>query len=293
MHHQVTSVWNLQADKCWLASYCVKQVPSLCSLFSQYPEEMKKKSTSCLGWKPLPCNQFPCTAALCLTNVFLLQVELLRTKRGTRFYRGEPDWQPARRTLLIVHVEKSSPSFDPSCEPHHSSVCLSLHHHPHHHHHSLMSLLSFMCLCSFLLYICNRFCMWQWLSFVCVLAEYTYCWCLCLCVCVGVFSVHCLDSETSAVRSYGDTWLRWRGQRVEYCRCALRGRERCHIVPVISECDMDAYTHKQTRGFLTFLLSCLIPFGNFWFATWRIFFCVFIFCVNRLACPCWPVPLSL
>ncbi|XP_073322346.1 tissue-type plasminogen activator isoform X1 [Pagrus major] len=87
-------------------------------------------------------------------------VELLRTKRGTRFYRGEPDRQPARRTLLIIHVQKSSPSFDTS--------------------------------------------------------------------------LHCSDSETSAVRSFGDTWLRWRGQRVEYCRCASRGRERCHIVPVVN-----------------------------------------------------------
>ncbi|XP_019120008.1 tissue-type plasminogen activator isoform X4 [Larimichthys crocea] len=48
------------------------------------------------------------------------------------------------------------------------------------------------------------------------------------------YRVHCVDSETSAVRSFGDTWLRWRGQRVEYCRCSMRGRERCHIVPVIS-----------------------------------------------------------
>ncbi|XP_030274077.1 tissue-type plasminogen activator isoform X1 [Sparus aurata] len=87
-------------------------------------------------------------------------VELLRSKRGTRFYRGEPDRQPARRTLLIIHVEKSSPSFDTSS--------------------------------------------------------------------------HCTDSETSAVRSFGDTWLRWRGQRVEYCRCASKGRERCHIVPVVN-----------------------------------------------------------
>ncbi|XP_065805157.1 tissue-type plasminogen activator isoform X1 [Labrus bergylta] len=87
-------------------------------------------------------------------------VELLRTKRGTRFYRGEPDRQPARRTLLIIHVLKSSSSSDTSSQ--------------------------------------------------------------------------CVDSETSAVRSSGDTWLRWSGQRVEYCRCALRGREHCHIVPVIN-----------------------------------------------------------
>jgi len=53
---------------------------------------------------------------------------------------------------------------------------------------------------------------------------------------VCVFSVHCVDAQTSAVRSYRDTWLRWMGPRVEYCHCAIKGRERCHIVPVISEC---------------------------------------------------------
>ncbi|XP_072290169.1 tissue-type plasminogen activator isoform X2 [Eucyclogobius newberryi] len=48
------------------------------------------------------------------------------------------------------------------------------------------------------------------------------------------FRVQCVDSETSAVRRFGDTWLRWRGKRVEYCRCAMRGRELCHVVPVIN-----------------------------------------------------------
>uniref|UniRef100_G3NJE0 Plasminogen activator n=1 Tax=Gasterosteus aculeatus TaxID=69293 RepID=G3NJE0_GASAC len=68
---------------------------------------------------------------------------------------------------------------------------------------------------------------------------------LCCCLAVNVellrskrgtrfYRVHCVDAETSAVRIFGDTWLRWRGQRVEYCRCALKGRERCHIVPVIN-----------------------------------------------------------
>ncbi|XP_077943133.1 tissue-type plasminogen activator isoform X1 [Gasterosteus aculeatus] len=97
-------------------------------------------------------------SALCCC--LAVNVELLRSKRGTRFYRGEPDRRPARRTLLIIHVQKSSPSFETS--------------------------------------------------------------------------LHCVDAETSAVRIFGDTWLRWRGQRVEYCRCALKGRERCHIVPVIN-----------------------------------------------------------
>lgn len=95
-------------------------------------------------------------SALCCSLVD--NVELLRSKRGTRFYRGEPNRQPARRTLLIIHVQKSPPSFDTS--------------------------------------------------------------------------LHCVDSETSAVHKTGDTWLRWRRQRVEYCRCA--GRERCHFVPVIN-----------------------------------------------------------
>ncbi|XP_011477145.1 tissue-type plasminogen activator isoform X1 [Oryzias latipes] len=83
-----------------------------------------------------------------------------RSKRGARFYRGEPARQPARQTLWIIRVQKSSPSFD---NP-----------------------------------------------------------------------LLCVDSETSAVHGYGDTWLRWKGQRVEYCHCALRGQERCHSVPVIN-----------------------------------------------------------
>ncbi|XP_061754381.1 tissue-type plasminogen activator isoform X1 [Nerophis ophidion] len=97
-------------------------------------------------------------AALCYSLAD--NVELIRSKRGTRFYRGEPKRQPARRTRFIVHVQKPSPSFETS--------------------------------------------------------------------------LRCADSETSAVHSFGDTWLRWRGQRVEYCRCSLRGRELCHIVPVIN-----------------------------------------------------------
>lgn len=66
-------------------------------------------------------------------------------------------------------------------------------------------------------------------------------------VCVCLFSVTCVDSQRVAVRSYRETWLRWRGQRVEYCRCALGGQERCHIVPVTSECD--EYTHIH-MGFI-------------------------------------------
>ena len=135
----------------------------------------------------MPCNQFPCTAALCLMSLFLLQVELLRSKRGTRFYRGEPDRQPARRTLLIIHVEKSSPSFDTSCEPHHTSVCLSSSHHNHHHPHILLihcchsCVCVPFCFCTFIL--CYCFYMSQ-LCFVCFwLCTYYLCLCVCVCVC--------------------------------------------------------------------------------------------------------------
>lgn len=87
------------------------------------------------------------------------------------------------------------------------------------------------------------------ITFSVYVLVWLYSYWLCLCV----FLVHCVDSETSAVHSFGDTWLRWKGQRVEYCRCALGGQEHCHIVPVISECDMDADTHK--RGLADFLVS--------------------------------------
>uniref|UniRef100_A0A1A8N1T2 Plasminogen activator, tissue n=1 Tax=Nothobranchius pienaari TaxID=704102 RepID=A0A1A8N1T2_9TELE len=97
-------------------------------------------------------------SALCCS--LAANVELLRVKRGARFYRGEPDRTPARRMLLIVQFKKSSPSLDAS--------------------------------------------------------------------------LRCVDSETSAVRSFGDTWMRWKGQRVEFCRCALGGRDVCHVVPVIN-----------------------------------------------------------
>lgn len=137
----------------------------------------------------MPCNQFPCTAALCLMSLFLLQVELLRTKRGTRFYRGEPDRQPARRTLLIIHVQKSSPSFETSCEPHHTSVCLSSSHHHHHHHHLHILLIHCchsrvcvpLCFCTFIIFP----------AFTCTIIFCVFWLCtyyLCLYVCVCLFS---------------------------------------------------------------------------------------------------------
>lgn len=82
--------------------------------------------------------------------------------------------------------------------------------------------------------------------------------CELICVFVHVFVcvslAHCVDSKTSAVRVYGDTWLRWRGPRVEYCRCALRGRERCHIVPVMSEWDAQTHLDSLTRVTSTWLI---------------------------------------
>lgn len=82
--------------------------------------------------------------------------------------------------------------------------------------------------------------------------------CELICVFVHVFVcvslAHCVDSKTSAVRVYGDTWLRWRGPRVEYCRCALRGRELCHIVPVMSEWDAQTHLDSLTRVTSTWLI---------------------------------------
>ncbi|KAI1901130.1 hypothetical protein AGOR_G00057030 [Albula goreensis] len=47
------------------------------------------------------------------------------------------------------------------------------------------------------------------------------------------YTERCVDRQ-AAVRARGETWLRWRGKRAEFCRCAARGRERCHTVPVTS-----------------------------------------------------------
>lgn len=184
--------------------------------------------------------------------VCLLQVELVRSKRGTRFYRGEPDRRPSRRTLVVVHVQKSPSSFAPSsCEPHHTPASTNTHHHSL----SINSLLSIM---SFL----SLFPVFMIMVFFCYLIQsnslfsvwVNLCVCACVCVFVCVSLAHCVDSKTSAVRVYGDTWLRWRGPRVEYCRCALRGRELCHIVPVMSEWDAQTHLDPLTRVTSTWLI---------------------------------------
>ncbi|XP_066570257.1 tissue-type plasminogen activator isoform X2 [Amia ocellicauda] len=48
-----------------------------------------------------------------------------------------------------------------------------------------------------------------------------------------VFGERCMDDQQRSMHGHGDTWLRWQGQRVEFCRCA-RGMTRCHAVPVIN-----------------------------------------------------------
>ncbi|KAM9858269.1 tissue-type plasminogen activator isoform 2-T3 [Aulostomus maculatus] len=57
------------------------------------------------------------------------------------------------------------------------------------------------------------------------------------------YRVRCVNSETSEVHGYGETWLQWREQRVEFCRCAFGGRALCHVVPV-----MNCYTSRCYNG---------------------------------------------
>uniref|UniRef100_A0A672QTZ4 Plasminogen activator, tissue type n=1 Tax=Sinocyclocheilus grahami TaxID=75366 RepID=A0A672QTZ4_SINGR len=58
------------------------------------------------------------------------------------------------------------------------------------------------------------------------------------------------------------TWLRWKGQKVEFCRCAVRGRVRCHEIPVtkcfVSKC-YNGGTCKEAVYSNDFI--CLCPPG--------------------------------
>ncbi|CAB1319957.1 unnamed protein product [Coregonus sp. 'balchen'] len=38
------------------------------------------------------------------------------------------------------------------------------------------------------------------------------------------YKARCVDGQSAAVRGYGDTWMRWRGQRAEYCRSCYQSR---------------------------------------------------------------------
>ncbi|XP_049342197.1 tissue-type plasminogen activator isoform X1 [Astyanax mexicanus] len=42
----------------------------------------------------------------------------------------------------------------------------------------------------------------------------------------------CVDVYSGAVRETGETWLRWRGQLVEFCRCSPGGTSHCHYTPI-------------------------------------------------------------
>ncbi|XP_030214887.1 tissue-type plasminogen activator isoform X2 [Gadus morhua] len=110
----------------------------------------------------------------------------LRSKRGTRFYRGEPKKTPPKWTLLVIRVDKPSPSAV------HSTLL-------------------------------------------------------------------CKDSKDSAVRNFGDTWMRWRQRGAEYCRCALKGKERCHYVPVVTCQESRCYNGgicKEALYSSDFLCQC-------------------------------------
>lgn len=106
-------------------------------------------------------------------------------------------------------------------------------------------------------------------------------------VCVSI--VLCVDSETSAVHSFGDSWLRWKGQRVEYCHCPLGGRERCHVVPVISESNWTQTPVEPFNWLLfppVFLLSSLMT-------CWMVFVSVCLPAVTKPSASIIALPLPL
>ncbi|CAL8249164.1 unnamed protein product [Merluccius merluccius] len=73
------------------------------------------------------------------------------------------------------------------------------------------------------------------------------------------FRVLCTDSKTATVRNYGDTWMRWRGIHAEYCRCAQKGREKCHYVPVVNCQESRCYNGgvcKEALYSSEFLCQC-------------------------------------
>ncbi|XP_006002908.1 tissue-type plasminogen activator [Latimeria chalumnae] len=56
------------------------------------------------------------------------------------------------------------------------------------------------------------------------------------------FSDKCMDRETSQIYHHGETWLRFAGTLVEYCRCMNRV-SRCYAVPV-----MDCFENRCFHG---------------------------------------------
>lgn len=136
------------------------------------------------------------SAALCLTEAHVLQVQLLRSKRGTRFYRGEPVRHPAKSALLIIRVQKSTSSFETSCEPHHTFVFIF----------NPSPSSSSSCLCSVIVFLfvsSVSFCCVTFLAastcdfmlFLCMASDWQHTYFLsmylCVCVCLFVFSDMC------------------------------------------------------------------------------------------------------
>ncbi|XP_038840476.1 tissue-type plasminogen activator-like isoform X1 [Salvelinus namaycush] len=73
------------------------------------------------------------------------------------------------------------------------------------------------------------------------------------------YKERCVDGHSAVVRGFGDTWLRLRGQRVERCTCASRGRQRCHDVPVITCYQSSCYnggTCKEAVYSSDYLCQC-------------------------------------
>ncbi|KTF82316.1 hypothetical protein cypCar_00020839, partial [Cyprinus carpio] len=69
----------------------------------------------------------------------------------------------------------------------------------------------------------------------------------------------CVDANSAAVRDIGATWLRWKGQKVEFCRCAVRARVRCYEIPVtkcfVSKC-YNGGTCKEVLNSSDFICQC-------------------------------------
>ncbi|KAJ8263474.1 hypothetical protein COCON_G00159310 [Conger conger] len=77
-------------------------------------------------------------------------------------------------------------------------------------------------------------------------------------------SVGCKD-VSGRLRVRGETWLRWRAHRVEFCRCSVRGQERCHTVPVTTCPQSRCYnggTCKEAVYSSDFLCQCPTGFSG-------------------------------
>uniref|UniRef100_A0A672SHL3 Plasminogen activator, tissue type n=1 Tax=Sinocyclocheilus grahami TaxID=75366 RepID=A0A672SHL3_SINGR len=76
---------------------------------------------------------------------------------------------------------------------------------------------------------------------------------------VSVCVYACVDANSATVREIGAAWLRWKGQKVEFCRCAVRARVRCHEIPVtkcfVSKC-YNGGTCKEAVYSSDFICQC-------------------------------------